>query len=98
MNADIERRDRSSTDTEERQYQTITRNEFEQRLDNLHREHEVSCRVSSNGFHKELKLTLATPQLYDVSPTTSQRLGPFSVFSLIMNRTIAAGIFAQPVT
>ena len=33
-----------------------------------------------------------------MSPTTSQRLGPFSVFCLIINRTIASGIFANPVT
>ncbi|KAK1833588.1 amino acid transporter [Podospora conica] len=76
MDADLDTRERSSTDSDERQYQTVTRDEFVNRLDNLHQENE----------------------LYDVSPTTSQRLGPFSVFCLIMNRTIAAGIFANPDT
>ncbi|KAH6695379.1 amino acid permease-domain-containing protein [Plectosphaerella plurivora] len=32
----------------------------------------------------------------DLSPTSSQRLGPFTVGALILNRTIGTGIFAQP--
>ncbi|KAK5659666.1 hypothetical protein OQA88_874 [Cercophora sp. LCS_1] len=34
----------------------------------------------------------------DVSPIAKERLGFWTVIGLIMNRTIAAGIFAQPVT
>jgi amino acid permease len=40
---------------------------------------------------------LAIPKRFDVAPTTKQRLSPFTVFCLIMNRTIASGIFQQPV-
>lgn len=32
----------------------------------------------------------------DLSPTSAQRLGPFTVGALILNRTIGTGIFAQP--
>ncbi|KAI9860210.1 MAG: hypothetical protein M1813_006320 [Trichoglossum hirsutum] len=39
----------------------------------------------------------AQRQRFDVAPTTRQLLGPFTVFCLIMNRTIASGIFTQPV-
>lgn len=40
---------------------------------------------------------LPTSQRFDVAPTTQQMLGPFTVFCLIMNRTIGTGIFTQPV-
>lgn len=32
----------------------------------------------------------------DLSPTSAQRLSPFTVGCLILNRTIGTGIFAQP--
>ncbi len=35
-------------------------------------------------------------QLFDASPTTSQRLGSWTVFCLVANRTIGSGLFAQP--
>lgn len=34
---------------------------------------------------------------FDVAPTRDQLLSPFTVFCLVMNRTIASGIFTQPV-
>jgi|SRR3569833_1564998 len=36
-------------------------------------------------------------QRFDVGPSRDQLLSPFTVFCLIMNRTIASGIFTQPV-
>lgn len=34
---------------------------------------------------------------FDVAPTKKQLLSPFTVFCLVLNRTIGSGIFAQPV-
>ncbi|KAM7224585.1 amino acid transporter [Rhypophila decipiens] len=39
----------------------------------------------------------AQRERFDVAPTRKQLFSPFTVFCLIMNRTIASGIFTQPV-
>jgi amino acid permease len=53
--------------------------------------------VFSDSTFNQKDTDLAIPKRFDVSPTTKQLLGPFTVFCLIMNRTIASGIFTQPV-
>src|SRR4051794_26907122 len=42
--------------------------------------------------------TLANPlsQRFDLSPTTTQLLGTFDIFCLVLNRTIGSGIFTVP--
>jgi riboflavin transporter FmnP len=51
---------------------------------------------SESTFNKT-DADLAILKRFDVAPTTKQYLSPFTVLCLIMNRTIASDIFAQPV-
>lgn len=53
--------------------------------------------LTREGLQQAIDNLNAEKNLYDVAPTTSQRLGFFTVFCLIMNRIIGSGIFAQPV-
>lgn len=90
---DIEHGSASSLSDSEGQYQALTREELQRQLEALRDDTNVG-----NCIPHQKEQFAYTKQFADVSPTADERLGFWTVISLIMNRTIAAGIFAQPVT
>ncbi|KAK4183373.1 amino acid/polyamine transporter I [Podospora australis] len=62
----------------------------------MNEDHEIQT-LSRDQLQERIQQYNAERQRFDVAPTRKQLLSPFTVFCLVINRTIASGIFTQPV-
>jgi amino acid transporter len=85
-----------SGDEHVQELQALTREELQHLIQGYHEQKQVCVDHVSGPLEKILSHSLLKKR-FDVSPTSMQQLGWFTVICLILNRTIGTGIFVQPV-